>query len=727
MATIILSTIGNVVAGPVGGAIGAIAGQAIDQNILFKPKGRQRPRLNDLSVQTSSYGSQLPRLFGTMRVAGTVAWASDLKETRMRSGGKGRPTVTSYSYSASFAVLLSARPIIRVGRIWADGNLLRGSDGDFKTATGFRLYRGDEDQPADPLIAAAEGAQAPAFRGLAYAMFEDLALADYGNRIPSLTFEVVADEGAVSVSRIIAELSAGALSGPGEAAMLTGYAASGDSVRGAIEPLSLLLPLSVVDDGSKLSIAGPESEALAIARDELAMRDGGGAVERSTGAVDEVPATLAIRHYEPARDYQAGVQQARRAGAGRRDEQLSFPAALPAAMARTAAEAVLARAWNARVRLTLRLGWTRPDIVPGKVVTVEGEPGRWRVARSSFERNGVTLNLVRQAAAVVPLVASDAGRGTAQPDLRHGATTLHLLDLPNLGDDLANGPRLIAVAAGVERGWRGAPLLLSRDGGASFEAIGRTAPATVMGSAETALAAGAAAIVDLRNQVVVRLLNDAMMLEDADSGRVAGGANLALLGNELIQFGHAEPMGEGRWRLSLLARGRRGTEWAAAGHRPGEPFVLIESDALLPVDLPAAMTGGEARLLATGIGDGIDGVMASATAIGEAVRPPAPAHLSIARMPDGAAVLRWVRRSRLGWAWIDGVDAPLGEQAERYEITVRPAGLIPRSAESARPEWRYDADAIAADRAAGAATAELSVVQLGTLARSREAVLTLAL
>ena len=82
MATIILSTIGNVVAGPVGGAIGAIAGQAIDQNILFKPKGRQGPRLNDLSVQTSSYGSQLPRLFGTMRVAGTVAWASDLKETR---------------------------------------------------------------------------------------------------------------------------------------------------------------------------------------------------------------------------------------------------------------------------------------------------------------------------------------------------------------------------------------------------------------------------------------------------------------------------------------------------------------------------------------------------------------------------------------------------------------------------------------------------------------------
>jgi hypothetical protein len=75
---------------------------------------------------------------------------------------------------------------------------------------------GGEDQPADPLIASAEGvAKTPAYRGLAYAVFENLQLADYGNRIPSLSFEVEADQEPISVARIAEVLSDGAiLAGP---------------------------------------------------------------------------------------------------------------------------------------------------------------------------------------------------------------------------------------------------------------------------------------------------------------------------------------------------------------------------------------------------------------------------------------------------------------------------------------------------------------------------------
>jgi hypothetical protein len=44
----------------------------------------------------------------------------------------------------------------------------------------------------DPLIVAKEGAdEAPAYRGLAYLVFENFPLADYGNRIPQLSFEIV--------------------------------------------------------------------------------------------------------------------------------------------------------------------------------------------------------------------------------------------------------------------------------------------------------------------------------------------------------------------------------------------------------------------------------------------------------------------------------------------------------------------------------------------------------
>ena len=131
MATLVLTAVGSAIGGPIGGAIGAIIGQQVDQNILFRPKGREGPRLQELAVQTSSYGSQIPRIYGKMRVAGTVIWATDLKETRSREGGgKGRPSTTVYSYSACFAVALSSRQIQNVGRIWADGKIFRGAAGD---------------------------------------------------------------------------------------------------------------------------------------------------------------------------------------------------------------------------------------------------------------------------------------------------------------------------------------------------------------------------------------------------------------------------------------------------------------------------------------------------------------------------------------------------------------------------------------------------------------------
>ncbi|MEF9603938.1 host specificity protein, partial [Paracoccus sp. PXZ] len=47
-----------------------------------------------------------------------------------------------------------------------------------------------EAQLPDPAIAAQEGDAAPAYRGIAYVVFEDLALERWGNRVPQLSFEV---------------------------------------------------------------------------------------------------------------------------------------------------------------------------------------------------------------------------------------------------------------------------------------------------------------------------------------------------------------------------------------------------------------------------------------------------------------------------------------------------------------------------------------------------------
>jgi hypothetical protein len=709
MATLVLTAVGSLL-GPVGAAIGALAGQAVDAQ-LFKPKGRQGPRLQDLKVQTSSYGSQIPKLFGTMRVAGTVIWSTDLIEQRSKSGGgKGRPSTTTYSYSASFAVALSARPIRSVGRIWADGNLLRGAAGDWKSQTGFQLHLGGEDQAADPFIASAEGSEeTPAYRGCAYAVFENMALGPFGNRIPSLTFEVEADAGAVTTGAMLDMLSEGLIRGGGGHELL-GFAASGNALGAVVESLEQALPLQLRDDGEALTLAVP---ALPVALVESELSEQG---SESLRSADRAPAMLAVSHYDPARDYQAGVQHARRPGGGR-TLQVDLPAVLQASEARQVAEAKLAQLASEAVRRTVRCGWARLTCVPGTTVMLPDSSNLWRVQVRTVDRGGVQLELARFGLMAADIGSAEPGRHQPAPDQVHGPTVLHVLDLPNLEETAPAQPRLYAVAAGAEPGWRRAALMVSLDAGESWTALGGTAAPAVIGTASTVLAGSGPAVFDRHSTVTVQLLHSGMMLEDANDARLIAGVNLALLGNELIQFGRAEPIGGSAWRLSNLLRGRRGSGWAAGEHEAGERFVLIEPEALFAYHPSLSVAGGEVRMLASGVGDAHP-VQAVASAVGEALRPPAPVHLTARRRADGGFDVAWNRSSRCGWAWVDGADAPLSEDSEGYRLTITPLDGISRTYDLSTPSFVYSAGDVAADLASGEPVT-LSVVQIGTSALSR--------
>jgi hypothetical protein len=321
--------------------------------MLFAPKPREGPRLGELAVQTSSYGTPIPKLFGTMRVAGTVIWSTDLIERRSTSGGgKGRPKQVDYSYSASFAVALSARRVSEVRRIWADGKLLRGAGGDFKVQTRFRLHDGDEDQAVDPLIAAAEGASAPAFRGTAYAMFEELELAEFGNRIPSLTFEVVAEAGPVEIGAIAAELAPGLRAG-GATPAFGGFVASGGSVRGAMEDAAELTGVMLIDDGAALEVRAPGGAAVALPRARESKRRE--LMRRPAGAV---PGEVTLSYHDAGRDYQAGLQRAVAPGAaGAQAERRALAAVLSADGAKALAERRLDAVWAQRLSATVDCGW----------------------------------------------------------------------------------------------------------------------------------------------------------------------------------------------------------------------------------------------------------------------------------------------------------------------------------------------------------------------------------
>jgi Putative phage tail protein len=728
MATVVLTAVGAVFGGPVGAAIGLAAGIAIDSE-LAQQGTREGPRLGDLRVQTSRYGSPIPKLFGRCRVSGTVIWSTDLIETRStQSNGKGKGATANYSYAASFAVLLSAREALRVERIWADGNLLRGAAGDFKTATGFRLLKGDEDQLIDPLIAAAEGiAMTPAYRGRTIAMFEDFKLAAYGNRIPTLSFEVVADEAAISGPALIDELTERQVIGGGEA-VIDGIAITGTTVRGVAAALAEALPLSLCDKGTAIEVISGVAPSRAIAAGDL----GAGAGDRSSGRVSEtrgaalrVPEALSISYYDGARDYQPGVQRARRDGGARREDAISLAAVMGAGTAKALVEARLTTMWRERRQIVISLPWRAIGLRPGDRVTLPGEAGVWRIAALALERMVVRLTLVPVTAGSIVSRAADAGRNLAQDDRPHGPTTLVLLDLPALGDIADSVPRVAVAANGASAGWRGAPLLASADGGTNFIAIGATALPATMGRTIGALGPASAALIDRANRIDIQMINGAMPLSDADMAALISGANLAMIGAEAIQFGRAQPLSNGRWRLSELWRGRRGTELAIAGHGTNETFVLIEEAALAGVPAGLAVSGLE--VYATGVGDGAAGTSIILGSAGFALTPLAPVHVRAQRRSDGGFDVHWVRRSREGWRWTDGVDVALGEERAAFRIVRSGAGLATIKAETDSSPWHYPAGQVAADIAAGATSVGLSIAQIGTRRASRPTAMTISL
>lgn len=237
-----MSSVGQVVGGVVGGIIGFFAGgnvmlgASIGMAIggyIDPPKGPkiEGPRLNDLSVQSATYGAQIPRVYGTIATFGNVFWVENnqLKETKKTEsqggkGGGGGAETTTYKYSATFALGLCIGPIEGIRRIWCAGKLIYdmgstslstvaaseigatgfgigavpsiGAMGVDNASLSMSVYFGTDDQLPDPRMQAALGvANTPAYRGLAYIVFNDFDLTDYGNSLmgAQMKVEVITD------------------------------------------------------------------------------------------------------------------------------------------------------------------------------------------------------------------------------------------------------------------------------------------------------------------------------------------------------------------------------------------------------------------------------------------------------------------------------------------------------------------------------------------------------
>lgn len=718
MATLVLTAVGSAIGGPIGGAIGAAIGQQADR-ALFAPKAREGARLKELAVQTSSYGTTMPAIFGAMRVAGTVIWATDLIERKVKSGGsKGRPATVNYSYSVNMAVALSIRPIARIGRIWADGNLIRGQAGDLKVDTQLRIYHGGPDQTPDPLMASAENPGAcPAYRGIAYAMFEDLQLADYGNRIPSLTFEVFERDGLVALHDLFAATSAGEISGETNQS-LDGFAVGGAYMRDALEPLLATFPIELRALDGLLSISDRRSQIDLATEITVAVAENAeifGPPVQILPPPGQLPASVSLRYYDTNRDYQAGLQSSDVRSSGRNALQIEMPAVLNASTARRLAENKASETHYSRSEWSGNIAVSSSHWAVGDEFTDEYGL-RWTIDELEHRFGSIALKARNAVVPVEPVnTTTAAGRHLPAPDLLAGETRVALLELP-LSDNSDTGRPVLAVFAnGTQAGWRRAALSLQTATG--FLDIGGTAAPAKMGVTLNALSSHSTLLIDENATLDVQLLNDSTDIADRNGSPLDGDAPHFWIDGEFVRVGNVEQRGLKTYRLSRLQRGCFVPDMVAPGHQSGDIVVLVEQETARLIDEKIFAKGDVVQIEALGLGDQ-QPVTASATVSALAITPFAPVHGVGARHGDGTILLEWKRRSRLDVGWIDGVDQAIGEDREEYTISLIVAAVTVAQWQSSDSKLHLPATEIAALNLAINMPLSFAVRQVGRFAQS---------
>jgi hypothetical protein len=435
---------------------------------------------------------------------------------------------------------------------------------------------------------------------------------------------------------------------------------------------------------------------------------GGSRYQIHTLGDTDLPLKVNLTFADLDRDQQSNTAIAQRAGAAtdsRRELSLDASTlATDADDARVKAEGYMRREWMRAQTVQTPLTRAYTALEPGDALSLvcDDVTISAKLKKLEFGANGVlTTEWERYAPSIHDATAlSGAPADGLIPDevAVFGYTKGLALDIPLVVDsDEATQPFVYLAAAPYgDTTWPGATFYRSADGVAYEEELGSVAASQVatIGYAMSALPDALATCWDNASTVSVKLFDGE--LTSSTKALVGNGANRALIGNEIIGFTTATLIATDTYQLSGLIRGRRGTEWATAGHASGDTFVLLDG---LP---KATMSSSDVdvdvyvRPTTNGGPNGFTQHLNNYT--GAALKPYAPAHLAVAEN-SGDLVVTWTRRTRIGGTWRDLQDVPLGEGSEAYLGRIVDAGgnIIRSFAGLTSPTFTYTAAQQATD------------------------------
>jgi hypothetical protein len=275
---------------------------------------------------------------------------------------------------------------------------------------------------------------------------------------------------------------------------------------------------------------------------------------------------------------------------------LSVPFVMDHQAAKDTVDQILIAAHLERQQYIFKTSYAKAmDLEPGDVITIP--EGQVRIIAIEEQEEGILQITTVDAGSVgapQPVIVGGVtigytastyegtGQFAAIPStpvnvaLEIGDSGMLFIDPPTLGAD-DTVPRAFAVVHGYGKtGWPGATIHRSYDNGESYVQIGKQNVESTWGISESAISSGSTYGWDDSSVITVKLKTGT--LNSATDTSVLAGANLLLIGKELLNFGVATLIGPGEYHITHLLRGKQGTEWAISTHVVNELVVLMDSN-----------------------------------------------------------------------------------------------------------------------------------------------------
>lgn len=608
----------------------------------------------------------------------------------------------------------------------------------------MNVYLGSETQTPNAKMEEYLGiGNVPAYRGLCYFVLNNLQLEDFGNGVPQFTVEVEKTNGSTSLHEIIGDVCAesGLESSeydslgymPGNV-FIPGFAVTQSmSGRGVLNQLQSVFPFDAAESGYKVVFSWINQRPVAILRREdfgayVPEADPPVSVETTRGQDADMPRRVQLKFQEPARSYSPNMVAAfRQVTESNSVDDLDVTIALTRNVAKTRVEEMLALKFTARKTHKVLLPRKYVIIEPGDPVLVpdpEDTTGyeylAWRCVSVDIGANGVLEMVFADHNQYLPsdaITEGDLDIVDNAPEVisRGSPTTPYLLDMPLLTDAEADTIGFYAILAGNRNSWSGGALLLDISSGGTVEVFGVTSPNEAAGSkwyaiaqsvvpiahgfALTTLPDAVPGIWDTQLKVRIYMLNKEIDLASADPDDVISQPlNMAIIGNEVVQYSEVKDLGNGLWEISRFLRGLRGTEHEIAKHTAGEQFIRLKQSATSRITHDVSGLNKPQVYRAVTFGDDPD----SATSItfkntGNSLRPFTPAIHALSRSAENDIYARWSPRRRQNGGLINGQELEIDQPFEAYEIDVLDGDAVVRTVQLTAREWTYTAAMNAAD------------------------------